>query len=60
VVGVILMAAGLALGFVPGVPGIVFGLLGAGVIAALSHPAARWFDRCEVWLRNKFHRLRGR
>ena len=51
VTGIILIVVGILLGLVPGVPGIVLGFLGLGVIAAQSRLLAKKLDRAEVALR---------
>jgi len=49
--GVVLIAGGFLLGLVPGVPGIVLGLLGFALIAARFRRMAIWLDWCETKVR---------
>lgn len=58
-VGILIVAAGIFLLFVPG-PGIIILLIGAVLIAQQSSFAARAFDRIEIrlwrFIKAKFHR----
>ena len=51
VISVILMVGGLLLGLVPGVPGIVLGLIGVALLAAQFRVLAKCLDRLELRLR---------
>lgn len=48
IAGVVLIAAGVLLALVPGVPGIVLGVLGVALIAAQFPVLARACDRSEI------------
>jgi UPF0716 family protein affecting phage T7 exclusion len=52
--GVILIVAGFLLGMVPGVPGIVLGILGLALIATRSRRLAKGLDWIEVKFRKRF------
>jgi|SRR6185503_4839273 len=58
VVGAILIVGGLFLGFVPGMPGILFALLGSALIATRSLRMAIWLDWSEVKVRKAWQRCR--
>ena len=60
ILGVALIAAGIALSIPPGVPGFVVVILGAGLVASQSHAAAQVFDRLELRLRGAKERARRR
>lgn len=56
--GLVLIAVGLALSLIPGVPGFLFTLPGLGLLATQSHTLARWLDRAELALRQLAQRVR--
>jgi len=58
--GAILIVAGILLGLIPGVPGIVLGVLGCALIAMQFRWMAEWCDRVEVWARGLFKKRRHR
>jgi hypothetical protein len=60
VLGIVLIAAGFFLGLVPGIPGIILGVLGFGLIAAQFRPLARKFDQAEIALRKFLKKCRRR
>lgn len=51
VLALILIAAGIAFGFVPGIPGFILVLFGAAFIATQSRAVARGLDWFEIHLR---------
>lgn len=51
----ILMVGGLLLALIPGVPGIVLGLLGFALIATRSRRVATWLDWTELKVRRLWH-----
>lgn len=53
VCGLVLVAAGIAMCFLPG-PGVVTILLGLALVGGESRRLAGWLDRLEPWLREKF------
>jgi hypothetical protein len=58
-VGMILLAAGLAMLVLPG-PGILVGTIGAALLAGESLFMARLLDRIDLWLTGLWHRWRRR
>lgn len=58
VIGTVMIVAGFLLGLVPGVPGIVLGLLGAALIAARFCRVAVWLDWGEIKLREVWRKWR--
>src|SRR6187551_566370 len=60
VIGLILIALGIVLGFVPGIPGFVLFLPGLAMIAAPFGTPAEWLDRAEVAIRRIWKRFRRR
>jgi hypothetical protein len=58
VAGAVLMVGGLLLGLVPGVPGIVLGLLGFALIATRFRRIAIWLDWSEVRIRRAWQKCR--
>jgi hypothetical protein len=56
-IGIILIAIGIALLFLPG-PGILIGLFGLALLSAQSKRLARGLDRAEVWIRRTWRRIR--
>jgi hypothetical protein len=58
--GVVLIAGGLFLGLVPGVPGIVLGLLGFALIATRFRRMAIWLDWAEVKMKGIWNKCRRR
>jgi hypothetical protein len=56
--GIILIAGGILLGFVPGLPGIVLSVLGIGLIAAQFSWLANWCDISELALREFVAKIR--
>ena len=58
VIGTVMIVAGFLLGLVPGVPGIVLGLLGAALIAARFRRMAVWLDWGEIKLREVWRKWR--
>ena len=58
VAGAVLIAGGLFLGLVPGVPGIVLGLLGFALIATRFRRMAIWLDWSEVKIRKAWNKRR--
>jgi len=58
--GILLILGGLFLALIPGVPGIVLGVLGFALIATRFRRMAIWFDWTELHLRQWFHKLRRR
>ena len=51
VLGGLLIVAGLVLGLIPGVPGVVLTLIGIAMIATRSRHMSLWLDWTEVRLR---------
>jgi hypothetical protein len=58
--GVVLIAGGLFLGLIPGVPGIVLGLLGFALIATRFRRMAIWLDWSEAKVRGLWNKCRRR
>jgi hypothetical protein len=58
--GVVLIAAGLFLGFLPGAPGIFLGIPGLALVAAQFRVAATMLDRSELVLRKILQKIRQR
>jgi O-antigen/teichoic acid export membrane protein len=58
VAGALLIVGGFFLGLVPGVPGIVLGLLGFALIATRFRRMAKWLDWTEVKVRRIWQRWR--
>ena len=56
VVSGLLIIGGLLLALIPGVPGIVLGLLGFALIATRSRRMAIWLDWTELKARSLWHR----
>lgn len=56
--GAVLIVGGLLLGLIPGVPGIVLGLLGFALIATRFRRMAIWLDWSEVKLRSAWQKCR--
>ena|SRR5689334_4359693 len=56
--GILLVVAGFLLGLVPGVPGVVLGVLGLALIATRFRRLAVWLDWCELKVRRLWRRLR--
>lgn len=56
--GLILIVGGLLLGLIPGVPGIVLGVIGLALIATRSRRMAIWLDWTETKLRALFGKRR--
>lgn len=50
-IALLLIAAGVALGFVPGIPGVILVFLGAAFISAQSRAVARALDWVEMRIR---------
>lgn len=57
--GILLIAAGILLLFVPG-PGVIVLLVGLGVLASGSRAVARLLDRFELVARNRWQRIVNR
>jgi len=60
VIGFILIAGGIVLGFIPGIPGFVLLLPGVAMIAGPFRTPAEWLDRAEVAIRTILKRFRRR
>ena len=60
VAGTILIVGGFLLGLIPGVPGIVLGVLGLALIATRFRRMAVWLDRAELKTRRIWQRCRCR
>lgn len=58
-VGILLVVIGFSLSLVPGVPGILLGIPGLGMIASQFRPMARLLDRIEIISYCLLRRLRG-
>jgi UPF0716 family protein affecting phage T7 exclusion len=59
IVGLVLIVGGFLLGLIPGVPGIVLGVLGVALIATRFRRMAVWMDRAEVKLRKLWRKCRA-
>ena len=57
-IGVVLIAAGGLLGFIPGVPGIVLVVLGGALIGTRFRRVAVWLDWIELKARKLWRRCR--
>ena len=60
VIGVFLIVFGLATLFIPPIPGITLVVVGALMCAQASAWAAQMCDKCEMWIRKGWRRLRGK
>ncbi len=58
VIGGVLVVAGFLLGLIPGVPGIVLGLIGIALIATRFRRMSLWMDSAEVRLRRFWEFIR--
>lgn len=58
--GIALILAGLAFGFLPILPGFLFGIPGVVIIASRSRIVAVLLDRAELAIRRAFRRFRTR
>jgi len=58
IIGVVLIVGGLLLGLIPGVPGIVLGIIGIALLGAQFRFLAMQLDRLELWLRRWFKKPR--
>ncbi|MEO8551057.1 MAG: PGPGW domain-containing protein [Kofleriaceae bacterium] len=58
-IGIVLIAVGIALLFLPG-PGLLFALFGVALLSAQSERLSRGLDRGELWVRRTWRRLRKR
>ena len=56
--GIILLALGFFLGLIPGVPGIVLGVIGVALIGTRFRRTAIWLDWLEVRCRRIWRRLK--
>ncbi len=56
--GVVLIAAGVVLLFIPG-PGLLVMAFGLGLLAGVSRPIARWMDRAEPRVRERWRQLKA-
>ena len=59
VLGVVLIACGVLLGLVPGVPGVVLVVLGIALIASQFRPLAKWCDIADLAIREFIIKIRG-
>ncbi len=57
--GIALVLAAPVVGLVPGPGGLVLLLLGTALLGREMRPAARLLDRCELFLRRSWKRMRG-
>jgi UPF0716 family protein affecting phage T7 exclusion len=55
VIGIILVAAGVVLCFIPG-PGLLVMVFGFALLSSMSRSIARVLDRIELWLRRRLGR----
>lgn len=58
--GIVLILTGLALGFLPILPGILFGIPGGVIIASRSRFVAALLDRTELAIRRTLSKFRAR
>lgn len=58
--GIVLILIGLALGFLPILPGVLFGIPGIVIIASRSRVVAVLLDRAELAIRRALRRFRTR
>jgi hypothetical protein len=59
VLALVSFAVGVVLAFIPG-PAVVFFALSAALVATQSLRVARFLDRAEIWLRDRWGRFRRR
>jgi hypothetical protein len=57
-IGIVLVAAGIVLCFIPG-PGLLVMVFGFALLSGMLPSVARTLDRVEVWLRRRLGRTRG-
>jgi hypothetical protein len=56
--GAVLIVGGLLLGLIPGVPGVVLGVIGFALIATRFRRMAQWLDWSEVKVRSGWQKCR--